>query len=63
MNIDYDDVDMQFKCTVTFTAKVKDTVHKHTDLQDVEENMINKIYNNPEAYMDQIEVTGIERII
>lgn len=63
MNIDYDDVDMQFKCTVTFTVKVKDTVHKHTDLQDVEENMINKIYNNPEAYMDQIEVTGIERII
>lgn len=63
MNIDNDDVEMQFKCTVTFTAKVKDTFHKHIDLQDVEENMINKIYEEPEAYMGDLEVTDVERLL
>lgn len=63
MNIDYDDVEMQFKCTVTFTAKVKDTFHKHTDLQDVEEYLINEIYGEPEAYMDDLELTDVERLL
>ncbi|WP_341776459.1 hypothetical protein [Staphylococcus simulans] len=63
MNIDYDDVEMKFKCTVTFTAKVKDTVHKHEDLSNVEEKMINKIYNNPEEYMDQLEVENVDRLL
>ncbi|PTJ15908.1 hypothetical protein [Staphylococcus simulans] len=63
MNIDNDDVEMQFKCTVTFTAKVRDTFHKHTDLQNVEEYLINKIYDEPEAYMDDLEVTDVERLL
>ena len=63
MNIDNDDVEMQFKVKVTFTAKVKDTFHKNTDLQDVEENMINKIHKEPEAYMDDLEITDVERLL
>lgn len=63
MNIDYDDVEIQFKCTVTFTAKVRDTFYKHTDLQDVEDSLISKIYEEPEAYMDDLEVTDIEWLL
>ncbi len=63
MNIDYDDVEMQFKCTVTFTAKVKDTFDKHTDLQAMEDNLINKICEEPEAYMDDLEITDVERLL
>lgn len=61
--MNYDDVEMQFKCTVTFTAKVKDTFHKHTDLQDVEEYLINKIYEEPEKYMDEFQVEDVERLL
>ena len=60
-NIDYDDVEMQFKVKATFTAKVKDTFDKHTDLQAIEEYLINKIYEEPESCMDDIEITDIER--
>ncbi|OHR53641.1 hypothetical protein [Staphylococcus sp. HMSC061G12] len=63
MNIDNDDVEMQFKCTVTFTAKVKDTFHKHTDLQAMEDSLRNKIYDEPEAYMDDLEVIDVERLL
>lgn len=54
---------MQFKVKVTFTAKVKDTFDKHTDLQAMEEYLINKIYEEPEAYMDDLEITDVERLL
>lgn len=54
---------MQFKCTVTFTSKVKGTFHKHTDLQDVEDSLRDKIYEEPEAYMDDLEVTDVEWLL
>ncbi|OFM14619.1 MULTISPECIES: hypothetical protein [unclassified Staphylococcus] len=63
MNIDYDDVEMQFKVKATFTAKVKATVHKHTDLQDVEEYLINKIHDELEKYMDEFQVEDVERLL
>ncbi|MGN5882727.1 hypothetical protein [Staphylococcus simulans] len=63
MNIDYDDIEMQFKVKVTFTAKVKDTFDKHTDLQAMEDNLINKICEEPEAYMDDLEITDVERLL
>lgn len=63
MNIDNDDVEMQFKCTVTFTAKVKDTFHKHENTQAMENSLINKVYEEPEAYMGDLEVTDVERLL
>lgn len=64
MNIDYDDTEMQFKCTVSFTAKVKRTVHKHEDLQNVGESIIENIYDNPEEYLDgELKVEDVERLI
>lgn len=54
---------MQFKCTVTFTAKVRDTFHKHENTQYMEDSLINKIYEEPEAYMDDLEVTDVERLL
>lgn len=63
MNIDNDDVEMQFKCTVTFTAKVRDTFNKHENTQAIEESLINKIHKEPEAYMDDLEVTDVERLL
>lgn len=63
MNIDNDDVEMQFKCTVTFTAKVRDTFHKHENTQAMEDILRDKIYEEPEAYMDDLEVTDVERLL
>lgn len=63
MNIDNDDVEMQFKCTVTFTAKVRDTFHKYENTQYMENSLINKIYKEPEAYMDDLEITDVERLL
>lgn len=63
MNIDYDDVEIQFKVSVEFNTKVTKTVHKHANLSDVEESIIDDIYKKPHSYMDDLEVTGIERII
>lgn len=63
MNIDNDDVEMQFKCTVTFTAKVRDTFHKHENTQAMEDSLRDKIYNEPEAYMGDLEITDVERLL
>ena len=63
MNIDNDDVEMQFKCTVTFTAKVRNTFHKHENTQAMEDSLRDKIYDEPEAYMDDLEVTDVERLL
>lgn len=63
MNIDNDDVEMQFKCTVTFTAKVRDTFHKHENTQAIEDSLRNKIYDETEAYMDDLEVIDVERLL
>lgn len=54
---------MQFKCTVTFTAKVRDTFNKHENTQAIEDSLRNKIYDEPEAYMDDLEVIDVERLL